>query len=139
MKVTYTEAEISALNTIKNIDQSDIQHTNQGRTQRKNLIKGFKFTEQEIYNFKRNSSEFKTEEQIEYKKALDKRNEFWKKYHSGNHTSTYELGEIANKSKPALLILYHTLYWGATDEQILEEISEVYKGKVIVGSDLDVY
>lgn len=80
MKVTYTEAEISALNTIKNIDQSDIQHTNQGRTQRKNLIKGFKFTEQEIYNFKRNSSEFKTEEQIEYKKALDKANKPVKPY-----------------------------------------------------------
>jgi ribonuclease Z len=77
--------------------------------------------------------------EVYYKKALDKRNEFWKKYHSKNHTSTYELGEIANKSKPGLVILYHTLYWGATNEQLLEEILEVYKGKVVVGSDLDIY
>jgi len=54
-------------------------------------------------------------------------------------TSTYELGEIASQIKPDLLILYHILFWGAAEEDLLKEISEKYKGKVIVGSDLTVF
>ncbi len=77
--------------------------------------------------------------EVYYKKSFDDKNEFWKTYHSKNHTSTFELGEIASKSKPGLVIMYHILYWGATDEQLLEEISQTYDGKVVVGSDLDIY
>jgi len=77
--------------------------------------------------------------EVYYKKAFDTKPEAWKEYHSTHHTSTYELGEIANESNPGLVIMYHILYWGATDEQLLEEISEVYNGKVVVGSDLDIY
>ena len=65
-----------------------------------------------------------------------KRNEFWQKYHAANHTSTYELGELAAKAKPGKLILYHLLFWGATEEDLLKEISEKYKGEVICGRDL---
>ena len=71
--------------------------------------------------------------------GFEKKDAFWKRYHSQNHTSTYELAEIANKLQPGLLVLYHILFWGATEEELLEEISEKYKGKVIVGSDLDVF
>ncbi len=71
-----------------------------------------------------------------YKKGFDKKNEFWKRYHKQNHTSTYELADIAAKTKPGLLVLYHILFWGATETDLLEEISEKYHGKVIVGSDL---
>lgn len=77
--------------------------------------------------------------EVYYKKAFDTKSEAWKEYHSAHHTSTYELGEIANESNPGLVIMYHILYWGATDDQLLEEISEVYNGKVVVGSDLDIY
>ena len=77
--------------------------------------------------------------EVYYKKAFDTKPEAWKEYHSTHHTSTYELGEIANESNPGLVIMYHILYWGATDEQLLEEISEVYNGKVVVGADLDIY
>jgi len=35
--------------------------------------------------------------------------------------------------------LYHILFWGATKEQLLDEISKTYNGKVVVGSDLDIY
>ncbi|MFC2134910.1 MBL fold metallo-hydrolase [Bacteroidota bacterium] len=77
--------------------------------------------------------------EVYYKKGWDKYNDFWKAYHAANHTSTYELGELANKINPALIILYHTLYWGGTDRDILDEISEVYDGKVVVGSDLSIY
>ncbi len=75
-----------------------------------------------------------------YKVAdYDKKTEFWQKYHKKNHTSTHELAELANKVKPELLLLYHTLYWGATDQDILDEISTIYKGKVIVGQDGGIY
>ena len=73
------------------------------------------------------------------KKMYDKKNEFWKKYHAKNHTSTYELAEIANKTKPGLIILYHILFWGATENDLLEEIAEKYDGKVVVGIDLGIY
>jgi ribonuclease Z len=77
--------------------------------------------------------------EVYYKKGFDTKPEEWKQYHSSHHTSTYELGEIANETKPGLVIMYHILYWGATDKQLLEEISKIYKGKVVVGSDLDIY
>jgi ribonuclease Z len=77
--------------------------------------------------------------EVYYQKGFEGKDKFWKTYHSRNHTSTYELAEIANKAKPGLIVLYHILFWGATDEDLLNEISEKYNGKVVVGSDLDVF
>lgn len=75
-----------------------------------------------------------------YSKAgYDTKTEFWRKYHAMNHTSTYELAEIAKKAKPGLIILYHTLYWGSTDQDLLDEISSIYDGKVVVGLDGKIY
>jgi ribonuclease BN (tRNA processing enzyme) len=73
------------------------------------------------------------------KSEFDKKNETWKNYHSSHHTSTYELGEIAGKAQPKLVVLYHILSWGASDQDLLREIGDKYKGKVVVGHDLDVY
>jgi len=77
--------------------------------------------------------------EVYYKKGFDKKNEFWKKYHSLNHTSTYELGEIAQKINPGLVILYHILFWGGKEGDILKEISKVYSGNVLLGKDLEIY
>jgi ribonuclease BN (tRNA processing enzyme) len=66
----------------------------------------------------------------------EKKNEFWKKYHKANHTSTYELAELALQTKPKKIILNHLLFWGSSEEQLLNEIAEKYNGKVIVGKDL---
>ncbi|WP_372755857.1 MBL fold metallo-hydrolase [Labilibaculum sp.] len=77
--------------------------------------------------------------EVYYKKGFDVRNEFWRNYHAHNHTSTVELSEIANKAQPKLVALYHILFWGASEEDLMNEISTKYKGKVIVGKDLDVY
>ena len=33
--------------------------------------------------------------------------------------------------KPGLLILYHQLFWGSTDEQLLDGIRRTYKGETI--------
>ncbi|MEQ8361060.1 MAG: MBL fold metallo-hydrolase [Cytophagales bacterium] len=73
------------------------------------------------------------------KSKYDLKDDFWKKYHAKNHTSTYELAKIATEATPELLILYHILSWGATDESILKEIKDHYKGKVVLGKDLDIY
>ncbi|MCK5462898.1 MAG: MBL fold metallo-hydrolase, partial [Bacteroidales bacterium] len=77
--------------------------------------------------------------EVYYKKAYDKKNEFWKNYHARNHTSTTELADIANQAQPGIIVLYHILFWGATDEELIKEISTTYKGKVFVGKDQDTY
>ena len=64
----------------------------------------------------------------------------WQAYHADSHTSTVELADIATRARPGLLVLYHQLYWGATDEDLLREIREAgYTGRVVSAADLDVY
>jgi ribonuclease BN (tRNA processing enzyme) len=63
----------------------------------------------------------------------------WPEYLRQFHTSTAEVAEIAAKSKPKLLVLYHQLLGGETDEVLLEQIRRLYKGPVAVAHDLDVY
>jgi ribonuclease BN (tRNA processing enzyme) len=77
--------------------------------------------------------------EVYYKKAFDRKDDFWKKYHSINHTSTHELAEIVKEAKPKLVILYHTLFWGSNEQDLLDEIAEIYDGVVVVGSDLQVF
>jgi len=71
--------------------------------------------------------------------GLPKRPTSYQKYHSSFHTSSHELATIASQSKPGLLILYHQLFWGTTEIELLAEIQAHYAGKVISGKDLDVY
>ena len=67
------------------------------------------------------------------------RRQGWTEYLASFHTSAAELGEIAHKAKPKLLILYHQMYWGSSTEQtILDELRQVYKGQVASAKDLDV-
>jgi ribonuclease BN (tRNA processing enzyme) len=63
----------------------------------------------------------------------------WQTYHASFHTSTLELAEIAQQVQPKLLVLTHQLLWGATCEDLLEEIGRTYYGEVRCGCDLDVY
>ena len=71
--------------------------------------------------------------------GLESRPEEWQKYHSVVHTSSNGLADIANKVKPGLLVMYHQLLWGRTEEELLSEVSESYKGDVVSGHDLDVF
>jgi ribonuclease Z len=71
--------------------------------------------------------------------GYEKKSESWKSYHADHHTSTLELAGIARQADPGLVVLYHILFWGSTEEELLEEISCIYDGKVIVGRDLDIY
>jgi ribonuclease Z len=72
-------------------------------------------------------------------KGYESKNEFWKSYHARNHTSTIQLAEIADKAQPKVVVLYHILFWGATEEEISSEIATKYKGKLVVGKDLDIF
>ncbi len=63
----------------------------------------------------------------------------WRKYHSSVHTSTYELAELATKAKPKLLILYHQLFMGVSEEDLLREVKDYYQGEVVSGKDLQIY
>jgi ribonuclease BN (tRNA processing enzyme) len=75
----------------------------------------------------------------------------WKKYRLTYHTSSKELAEIASKAKPGLLILYHRANPGCdqartqdcreagSEEQLLKEMHQYYKGNVVAGHDLDIY
>ncbi|MCH8170864.1 MAG: MBL fold metallo-hydrolase [Bacteroidetes bacterium] len=66
--------------------------------------------------------------------------EFWPQYCREYHTSDVELGEIAKVVKPKLLVLTHIIRMGATDEELIEGIRKGgYKGKVVIGKDLDKY
>ncbi len=61
-------------------------------------------------------------------------------YHTSFHTSTRELAEIASKTKPKLLVLYHQLYFGFPDEvDLVKEVRKGYAGAVVNGKDLGVY
>jgi ribonuclease BN (tRNA processing enzyme) len=71
--------------------------------------------------------------------AYDKRAPEWKLYHKHFHTSTVELAGIAEKVKPKLLILYHQLFWGASAQDLLDEIKQHYDGRMVSGKDLDVF
>ena len=63
----------------------------------------------------------------------------WQAYHKAAHTSGVELGEIAARAQPKLLVLYHQLMWGATEEELMAEIRRSFDGEVVFADDLDVY
>lgn len=63
----------------------------------------------------------------------------WQRYHASSHTSTVQLAELARRARPGLLVLYHQLYWGSTDDELLAEIEAHYGGEVVSGRDLDVF
>lgn len=61
------------------------------------------------------------------------------KYHRGNHTSTKELANLANEVKPGELILTHVLPFGCTYQEVIDEVTEDYSGKVTLANDLDIF
>ncbi len=62
----------------------------------------------------------------------------WPQYLFQFHTSTEELSRIAEQTQPKLLVLYHQLMNGLTDNQLLSEI-KAPGTKVVSAHDLDVY
>jgi ribonuclease BN (tRNA processing enzyme) len=61
-------------------------------------------------------------------------------YHASAHTSSIELAEIANRTRPKLLVLYHQLMLPEeTGQNLLDEVLRHYKGKVAYGRELDIF
>jgi ribonuclease Z len=73
------------------------------------------------------------------KAGWDRRSPDWQAYHAAAHTSGIELGVLAAKARPKLLVLSHQLMWGATEEELLAEIRQSFDGDVVFADDLDVY
>ncbi len=72
--------------------------------------------------------------------AFRERSPEWQAYHARAHTSTVELAELAGEARPKLLVLYHQLYWGTTDDDLVREIRRAgYEGDVVSAADLDVF
>ena len=72
-------------------------------------------------------------------KGFETRPAEWQAYHADSHTSSVELGKLAERVRPKILVLYHQLLWGATPQDVLDEIRQVYDGVVVFGNDLDVF
>ena len=62
----------------------------------------------------------------------------WPAYSAKYHTSTEQLADIANRTKPGLLIMYH-ISGRTLDEQLKAEVEKSYHGKFVIGHDLEVY
>ena len=64
--------------------------------------------------------------------------EDWPRYCRGYRTSDLELGALAARIRPRLLILDHIIRMGATDEELFAGVrAGGYPGKVVIGRDLD--
>jgi ribonuclease BN (tRNA processing enzyme) len=64
----------------------------------------------------------------------------WQAYHTKAHTSTTELAAVATQAAPKMLLLYHQLFWGTTDEGLIRELRRGgYTGKARSAVDLTRY
>jgi ribonuclease BN (tRNA processing enzyme) len=61
------------------------------------------------------------------------------RYHAQAHTSATQLADIATRAKPALLILYHQLFFGSTEDKLLSEVRSRFSGRVVSAHDFEVY
>ena len=63
----------------------------------------------------------------------------WQAYHAEAHTSGPALGELATRAGAGLVVLTHQLLWGATPEELVEEVRTTFSGPIVYGTDLDVF
>ena len=66
--------------------------------------------------------------------------EFWPQYMRAFHTSDRELGILAMRIKPKLLLLTHVIRMGATDQELLAGVRSVgFLGNTVIGKELERY
>ena len=63
----------------------------------------------------------------------------WKEYFRTFHTSPAELGEIARRAHPKLLVVYHQVLLRLPEEDLAEQIRREYSGNWVMAKDLGVY
>jgi ribonuclease BN (tRNA processing enzyme) len=72
-------------------------------------------------------------------KGAEMREEHWKEYFTAFHTSPEQLGEIAARAHPKLLVLYHQVLEHLPEQDLVEQVGRYYKGKFVSAHDLGVY
>ncbi|MDP6371264.1 MAG: MBL fold metallo-hydrolase [Vicinamibacterales bacterium] len=73
-------------------------------------------------------------------RGLARRTEDWQAYHRAAHSSPAQVARVANAVRPGTLVLYHQLYFGVSDAELVEEIREAgYDGPLVSGKDFDVF
>ena len=60
----------------------------------------------------------------------------WQIYHQAHHTSSIDLGIIADELQPKKLVLSHILFWGASEDSLLKDIRKNFNGQAIIAKDL---
>lgn len=65
--------------------------------------------------------------------------EHWKTYFATFHTSPAELGGIARRAHPKLLVLYHQVLEKLPEQDLAEQIGKEYSGSWVMARDLGVY
>ena len=60
----------------------------------------------------------------------------WKIYHKAHHTSSIDLGILAKEINPKILVPSHILFWGASEQSIIDDITLNFLGKVVLAEDL---
>jgi ribonuclease Z len=64
----------------------------------------------------------------------------WPAYMKAFHTSDRELGRLVAKAQPKLLILTHVIYRPAVERESIGVIRKAgYRGRIVIGEDLDRY
>ena len=63
----------------------------------------------------------------------------WQRYHAGAHTGAADLGRLAARANPGLLVLYHQLFWGTPDSALVAEVTNHWNGRVVSGRDLQTF
>jgi ribonuclease BN (tRNA processing enzyme) len=65
---------------------------------------------------------------------------YWPQYMREFHTSDLELGELASRIKPKLLVLTHVIRFGSSDADLIAGLRRGgFAGAIAVGKDLDRY
>lgn len=64
--------------------------------------------------------------------------DLWPQYMQSFHTSDVELGALASRARPRLLVLYHAVRMGGKDEELLAGVRQGgFTGRTVIGHDLD--
>ena len=65
----------------------------------------------------------------------------WQRMRRAYHTSSRQMGELATRARPGLLILYHQSYQftQSSEEDLMREMRAAYRGRFVSGHDLDVF
>jgi len=69
--------------------------------------------------------------------GLTRTSESFQAYHKRSHTTATDLGKLASRIQPELLVLYHGLFYGLPESVVIDEVRQEYDGPVVLANDLD--